>query len=234
MIRLLAVLFLCLLPLWSGAHSFNEAIAGYDPGPGETLNRPWAPLAWNCTDDYDTPVPPSGPAHDGDQLFDEMDTFAEALDLWANWTAETQTSGSPDGICDAQPWSIYSRPLPAAGNPNELWVGPIYLPSDGVELLVNMTGITSVSRTVEFAVPAPWDPTLAITWWQYESAVNPTLWEGSLGPTPYVTSTSEFDDYRSPIPSGPVYIRVISTGVPATSWLWYLALTPFNVHTYGP
>jgi hypothetical protein len=115
----------------------------------------WDVMAWGCADSYDTPVPPAGAVD-----FRTGATFPDhsvGYDLLLNKGAPTQTSGSPDGLCDNAPQTIEGNfTTSVASQYLEL---TIYPPPAGFVvmhqgILCPPAGNYSYGVSVRF----PWDP----------------------------------------------------------------------------
>ncbi len=135
------------------------AIAMFLSWQAHSQTRPladtWQVSSQDCTDLYDTPVPPSGdPGLESASGWNNGITAP--VDLQANLGAAPQTSGDPDGLCDAAPWTFNTAVAISGGA--GLVIGPLNLRNEGVMVMANVDDDLT-AFVLETIIALPWDPT---------------------------------------------------------------------------
>ncbi|NIR35994.1 MAG: hypothetical protein GWN07_08330 [Actinobacteria bacterium] len=179
--------------------------------------------SFNCTDSYDTPATTNTTSP---LTLANLDTFPEALDFLANLNDAVQTSGSPDGWCDAKPYVTRTEWTPSGTE--TAFYGPIPVAADGIRHSWDF-GSNPTNYEIAWGIADPADPTAFLPVWDTGVLTDFNVTTYNFGPLVHTAYSTR--DWHSLIPVGELYIRVTFTG--GTLVDFHTALIPYNSRAYG-
>lgn len=220
-------LILALLIALALAHGARADQIG--PPPARELHGTWTLLKSGCTDLYDTPVPPGGTDTGGLGSTSSWNDVTEAYNLQANIGAPAQTSGSPDGLCDSEPWSIKGDITTGASQ--DLYIGPLNLPVDGGYLVSNYDTIgTNWAFVLVIPDPVPDAATDVLELERQATSTSLNSVMVLIGPGGDYSPAAILDSEAAVWPEAPLYLVLDWNG--AASWVADIAIIPFRSNRF--
>lgn len=200
--RLLAIL--ASLIAFVAVPSIASAADYFDMYPGKVI------FDAICTDLYDTPaVTVTTDITTGAN----WDTYSEAINPDLNLNDDVQTSGTPDGWCDSQPWIIKGDFTFAADE--DMFIGPIRYPTEGLYWNVDVDAVVT-DWDARVYILTPWGAGNALDTWAnipVIAAAGINLWFWGPAPLDNWDNTTLLAAGSGPVPGATLYLFVGCDGI---------------------